>query len=282
METLIPALKKKKAQIKSIKIKGELGDLIEIDQSPIGQTPRSNPATYTQAFTPVRELFASLPESRSRGYNPGRFSFNVKGGRCENCQGAGIIRIEMNFMPDTYITCPVCGGKRFNKDTLEIKFKGHSIYDILEMEVEQSLKVFSPFPAIKRKLDLLNDIGLGYIKLGQPAHTLSGGEAQRIKLSKELSKKRSTDALYILDEPTTGLHFDDIKKLIAILNKLVDKGSTVLVIEHNLDVIKSADHIIDIGPYGGDRGGKIIAAGTPEKIAANEISLTGQHLKPLL
>ncbi len=282
METLIPALKKKKAAYKKVEIKGQIGDVIEIDQSPIGQTPRSNPATYTGAFGPIRELFSSLPESRARGYKPGRFSFNVKGGRCENCQGAGIIRIEMNFMPDTYITCPVCGGKRFNRDTLEIRYKGHSIYDILEMEVDQAIELFAPFPAIKRKLSLLDSIGLGYIKLGQPAHTLSGGEAQRIKLSKELSKKRSADSVYILDEPTTGLHFDDIRKLIDILQKLVERGSTVIVIEHNMDIVKCADHIIDIGPHGGDKGGTIVASGTPEKVAENENSLTAPFLRDCL
>lgn len=282
METLIPALRNKPAKFKKIFGKSRIEELIEIDQSPIGRTPRSNPATYTGAFGPIRDLFAKMPDSKARGYPPGRFSFNVKGGRCETCQGAGIIKIEMNFMPDTYVKCPDCGGKRFNEDTLEIKFKGYSIYDVLEMEVSAAVELFSPFPAIKRKLDLLNTIGLGYIKLGQPAHTLSGGEAQRIKLSKELAKKRSDGSLYILDEPTTGLHFDDIKKLIKILNKLVDKGSTVIVIEHNLDIIKCADYIIDIGPQGGDAGGKIVATGTPEEIAKNKKSLTGKHLKGVL
>jgi len=279
METLIPALRGDKVQLSSFKIDGEVGDLVEIDQSPIGQTPRSNPATYTQAFGPIRDLFASLPEAKSRGYKIGRFSFNVKGGRCENCQGAGVIKIEMNFMPDTYITCPVCNGKRFNKETLEVHYKGYSIYDVLEMEVDQAVEVFAPFPNIKRKLALLHDIGLGYIKLGQPAHTLSGGEAQRIKLSKELAKKRSIDALYVLDEPTTGLHFDDVKKLISILEKLVDKGSTVIVIEHNMDMVKSSDYVIDIGPLGGDKGGEIVAVGAPEKIVHCEKSFTGKFLK---
>lgn len=278
METLIPALKKQPAKFGKMEIKGEITDLIEIDQSPIGQTPRSNPATYTQTFGLIRDLFAALPDSKARGYGPGRFSFNVKGGRCENCQGAGVIKIEMNFMPDTYITCPSCGGKRFSRDTLEILYKGKSIYDVLEMEVDEAVELFSPFPAIKRKIALLHNIGLGYIKLGQPAHTLSGGEAQRIKLSKELSKKRSDCSLYILDEPTTGLHFDDIKKLIVILNRLVEKGSTVLVIEHNPDIIKSADHIIDIGPLGGDKGGEIVASGTPEEVAKNKNSLTGRFI----
>ncbi|HQO92638.1 MAG TPA: excinuclease ABC subunit UvrA [bacterium] len=282
METLIPALRNKPANLKKIFGKSRIEELIEIDQSPIGRTPRSNPATYTGAFGPIRELFAKMPDSKARGYSPGRFSFNVKGGRCETCQGAGIIKIEMNFMPDTYVKCPDCGGKRFNEDTLEIKFKGYSIYDVLEMEVSVAVELFSPFPAIKRKLELLNNIGLGYIKLGQPAHTLSGGEAQRIKLSKELAKKRSDGSLYILDEPTTGLHFDDIKKLIKILNKLVEKGSTVLIIEHNLDIIKCSDYIIDIGPQGGDEGGKIVAVGTPEEVAKNKKSLTGKHLKTVL
>ncbi|HPV22240.1 MAG TPA: hypothetical protein PK102_11460, partial [bacterium] len=282
METLIPALRNMPANLKKIFGKSRIEELIEIDQSPIGRTPRSNPATYTGAFGPIRELFAKMPDSKARGYSPGRFSFNVKGGRCETCQGAGIIKIEMNFMPDTYVKCPDCGGKRFNEDTLEIKFKGYSIYDVLEMEVSIAVELFSPFPAIKRKLELLNNIGLGYIKLGQPAHTLSGGEAQRIKLSKELAKKRSDGSLYILDEPTTGLHFDDIKKLIKILNKLVEKGSTVLIIEHNLDIIKCSDYIIDIGPQGGDEGGKIVAVGTPEEVAKNKKSLTGKHLKTVL
>ncbi len=282
METLIPALRKQPANLKSIRKKGKIEELIEIDQSPIGRTPRSNPATYTGAFGPIRDLFAAMPESKARGYSPGRFSFNVKGGRCETCQGAGIIKIEMNFMPNTYITCPDCNGKRFNEDTLEVKFKGYNIYDVLNMEVSAALELFSPFPPIKRKLSLLKNIGLGYIKLGQPAHTLSGGEAQRIKLSKELAKKRSDGSLYILDEPTTGLHFDDIKKLIEILNKLVEKGSTVIVIEHNLDIIKCSDYIIDLGPQGGDAGGKIVACGTPEEIMKSKRSLTGKHLKELL
>ncbi len=279
METLLNALRKEKGTYKTFTTDKEIGDIVEIDQSPIGQTPRSNPATYTQAFGPIRDLFASLPLSKSRGYQPGRFSFNVKGGRCENCQGAGVIKIEMNFMPDAYIKCPHCDGKRFNRETLDVKFKGYSIHDILEMEVEQSLEVFEAFPPIKRKLDLLHNIGLGYIKLGQPAHTLSGGEAQRIKLSKELAKKRSDNAIYILDEPTTGLHFDDIKKLIEILFRLVEKGSTVIVIEHNMDVIKCADYIIDLGPEGGTSGGEIVAFGTPEEVAESKKSLTAKYLK---
>ena len=282
MDTLIPALRKKSAQLSSLRGRSRIRDLIEIDQSPIGRTPRSNPATYTGTFTPIRELFASLPESKARGYNPGRFSFNVKGGRCERCQGAGLIRIEMNFMPDTWVTCPECAGKRFNHETLEISFKGHTIYDVLNMEVDRAVELFRPFSSIRRKLDLLHRIGLGYITLGQPAHTLSGGEAQRIKLSKELSKKRSDGSLYILDEPTTGLHFEDIGKLLTILNQLVEKGSSVLIIEHNLDVIKSADYIIDLGPGGGTHGGKIVAIGTPEQVAKNKKSFTGEALKGLL
>jgi excinuclease ABC subunit A len=282
METLIPALRKEKADFKSIKINGKIDELIEIDQSPIGRTPRSNPATYVGLFGYIRDLFAAMPEAKARGYKASRFSFNVKGGRCETCQGAGIIKIEMNFMPNTFVRCPDCGGKRFSDETLQIKFKDYDIHDILETDVAKAAEIFAPFPAIKRKLDLLNSIGLGYIKLGQPAHTLSGGEAQRIKLAEELSKKRSDSSIYILDEPTTGLHFDDVKKLIAILNQLVNKGSTVIVIEHNLDIIKSSDYIIDIGPEGGDQGGRIVAAGTPEEIVKNKESLTGKWLKGLL
>ncbi len=282
MDTLIPALRKKNASYRSVRGRTVIGDLVEIDQSPIGRTPRSNPATYTGAFSPIRELFASMPEAKARGYSPGRFSFNVKGGRCEKCRGAGLIRIEMNFMPDTWVVCPECGGKRFNHETLEITYRGYTIHDVLNMEVEQALELFSPFPAIRRKLALLHSIGLGYITLGQPAHTLSGGEAQRIKLSKELAKKRSVGALYVLDEPTTGLHFDDIVKLLEILDKLVEKGSSVVVIEHNLDVIKSADYLIDLGPGGGTAGGTVVAVGTPEEVAACENSLTGSALREIL
>ncbi len=282
METLLPALEGKPASVKNFTVAGKLDEFLEIDQSPIGQTPRSNPATYTQAFGLIRDLFAQLPEARARGYQPGRFSFNVKGGRCERCEGAGLIRIEMNFMPDTYVTCPDCGGKRFSPDTLEIKYKGKSIFNILEMEVDEAVELFQPFPAIRRKLELLHQIGLGYITLGQPAHTLSGGEAQRIKLSKELAKKKADRTLYILDEPTTGLHFDDIKKLIAILDRLVSHGASVLVIEHNPDIVKCADHIIDIGPLGGNKGGEIVAVGTPEEVAKNKRSLTGKMLKDIL
>ncbi len=266
------------------KIEGieNIDKVINIDQSPIGRTPRSNPATYTGVFTPIRELFASLPESRMRGYKPGRFSFNVPGGRCENCQGEGTIRIEMNFLPDIYITCDVCKGKRYSRETLEIKYKGKTIADILDMTVEEALEFFSSIPHIKRKLKTLDEVGLGYIKLGQPATTLSGGEAQRVKLSSELAKKSTGRTFYILDEPTSGLHFDDVKRLLKVLQKFVDNGNTVLVIEHNLDVIKNADYIIDLGPEGGDRGGMIVATGTPEEIADNPKSYTGEYLRTYL
>ncbi len=252
--------------------------VVDIDQSPIGRTPRSNPATYTSAFTPIRELFASLPEARMRGYTPGRFSFNVKGGRCEACQGEGFVRIEMQFLPDVYIPCEVCKGKRYNRETLEVKYRGKSIADVLDMSVDEAYELFKDIPAIERKLRLLKEVGLGYIKLGQPATTLSGGEAQRIKLAKELSKVATGRTLYILDEPTTGLHFEDVKKLISVLKKLVERGNTVLVIEHNLDVIKSADWIIDLGPEGGDKGGRVIAEGPPEVIATTPESITGKFL----
>ncbi len=253
--------------------------VVNIDQSPIGRTPRSNPATYTGVFTPIRELFASLRESRVRGYTPGRFSFNVKGGRCEACRGEGFIRIEMQFLPDVYVPCEVCKGKRYNRETLEVKYRGKSIADVLEMSVDEALELFADVPAIKRRLQLLSDVGLGYIKLGQPATTLSGGEAQRVKLAKELSRVATGRTLYILDEPTTGLHFDDVRKLIDVLQRLVDKGNTVLIIEHNLDVIKSADWIIDLGPEGGEKGGFIVAEGPPEVIAETPDSHTGAFLK---
>ena len=253
--------------------------VVNIDQSPIGRTPRSNPATYTGVFTPIRELFASLRESKLRGYTPGRFSFNVKGGRCEACQGEGFIKIEMQFLPDVYVPCEVCKGRRYNRETLEVKYKGKSIADVLEMSVDEALELFKDVPPIKRRLQLLSDVGLGYIKLGQPATTLSGGEAQRVKLAKELSRVATGRTLYILDEPTTGLHFDDVKKLIDVLQRLVDKGNTVLVIEHNLDVIKSADWIIDLGPEGGEQGGYIVAEGPPEQIASNPNSHTGKFLR---
>jgi len=253
--------------------------VINIDQSPIGRTPRSNPGTYTSAFTPIRELFANLKESRKRGYSPGRFSFNVKGGRCEACKGEGFIKVEMQFLPDIYIPCEVCKGKRYNRETLEVKYKDKSIADVLDMSVDEAYKLFKDIPQIERKLKLLKDVGLGYIKLGQPATTLSGGEAQRIKLAKELSKVATGKTLYILDEPTTGLHFEDVKKLINVLNKLVDKGNTVIIIEHNLDIVKSADWIIDLGPEGGNKGGYIVAEGPPEKVAEVQESYTGRYLR---
>jgi len=256
--------------------------MIDISQSPIGRTPRSNPATYTGLFTPVRELFSSTQESRSRGYKPGRFSFNVKGGRCETCQGGGVIKVEMNFLADIYVTCDACKGKRFNRETLEIMYKNKNIYDVLEMNVSDAYKFFFNIPSIKNKLTTLVEVGLGYIKLGQSAVTLSGGEAQRIKLSKELSKRGNSDTLYILDEPTTGLHFHDIKQLLKVLIKLRNEGNTVVVIEHNLDVIKTADWIIDLGPEGGDNGGEIIVEGSPEAVAKNKLSYTGQYLNKIL
>jgi excinuclease ABC subunit A len=256
--------------------------VVDIDQSPIGRTPRSNPATYTGLFTPIRELFAGTQEARSRGYTPGRFSFNVKGGRCEACRGDGVIKVEMHFLPDIYVQCDVCKGKRYNRETLQVHYKGKSIDQVLEMTVEDALQFFDAIPAVRRKLQTLMDVGLSYIKLGQNATTLSGGEAQRVKLSRELSKRDTGSTLYILDEPTTGLHFHDIKHLLEVLHKLRDHGNTVVVIEHNLDVIKTADWIIDLGPEGGDRGGEIIAQGTPEEVAEMERSYTGQYLKPML
>ena len=259
-----------------------LDKVIDIDQRPIGRTPRSNPATYTGAFTPIRDWFSGLPEARTRGYKPGRFSFNVKGGRCEACQGDGVIKIEMHFLPDVYVTCETCNGARYNRETLEIKFKSKSIADVLDMTVEDAQEFFKAVPSIREKMDSLVRVGLGYIKVGQQATTLSGGEAQRVKLSKELSKRSTGRTLYILDEPTTGLHFDDVRKLLEVLHELVDQGNTVIVIEHNLDVIKTADHILDIGPEGGDGGGKIIAYGSPEKVVKSKSSHTAQYLKPLL
>ncbi|MDP7266075.1 MAG: excinuclease ABC subunit UvrA, partial [Candidatus Thermoplasmatota archaeon] len=256
--------------------------VIIIDQSPIGRTPRSNPATYTGVFGPIRDLFSKLPEAARRGYKPGRFSFNVKGGRCENCKGAGSILIEMHFLPDVYIGCDVCKGLRYNTETLEVRYKGKNISEVLQMTIEEGHDFFINIPTIKRKLKTLLDVGLDYMKIGQPATTLSGGEAQRVKLSRELSKKSTGRTIYILDEPTTGLHFADIKKLIIVLSRLVDSGNTVVVIEHNLDVIKSADHIIDLGPEGGDGGGMMIAQGTPEEIAAIPSSYTGKYLKGVL
>jgi len=260
----------------------QLDKVIDIDQSPIGRTPRSNPATYTGAFTPIREWFAELPEAKTRGYKPGRFSFNVKGGRCEACQGDGVIKIEMHFLPDIYVTCDVCKGKRYDRETLEIKFKGKSIADVLDMTVEEAADLFKAVPAVRDKLETLKRVGLSYIHVGQQATTLSGGEAQRIKLSKELSKRATGRTLYILDEPTTGLHFHDVAKLLDVLHELVDQGNTVVVIEHNLEVIKTADWIVDLGPEGGDAGGHVVAIGTPEEIAATRESYTGQYLKQVL
>ncbi|MDW8067070.1 MAG: excinuclease ABC subunit UvrA, partial [Aquificaceae bacterium] len=259
-----------------------LDKVINIDQSPIGRTPRSNPATYTKVFDLIRELFAQTPEAKARGYGPGRFSFNVKGGRCEACQGEGVIKVEMHFLPPVYVTCDVCKGRRYNRETLDVLYKGKNIADVLDMTVDEAYEFFENVPAIRRKLKLLKDIGLGYIRLGQPATTLSGGEAQRIKLSRELSKKETGRTLYLLDEPTTGLHVDDVKKLVDILQRLVDKGNTVVVIEHNLDVIKCADWIIDLGPEGGEKGGYVVAVGTPEEVAENPKSYTGYYLKRVL
>jgi len=260
----------------------DIDKVIVIDQSPIGKTPRSNPATYTKVFDEIRSVFAGTKEAKMRGYKPGRFSFNIRGGRCEACEGDGMIRIEMNFLPDVYIECEECKGKRYNRETLEVKYKGKSISDVLNMSVEEAMKLFENIPAIRNKLEMLSRVGLEYIKLGQSSTTLSGGEAQRIKLTRELAKRATGKTLYLLDEPTTGLHFDDTKKLIKVLDDLVEKGNTVVVIEHNLDVIKSADHIIDIGPDGGDAGGEIVASGTPEDVAEIMKSYTGQFLKPLL
>ena len=259
-----------------------LDKVIDIDQRPIGRTPRSNPATYTGAFTPIREWFAGMPEAKARGYKPGRFSFNVKGGRCEACQGDGVIKIEMHFLPDVYVTCETCNGARYNRETLEIKFKGKSIADVLDMTVEEAQEFFQAVPSIREKMDALLRVGLGYIKVGQQATTLSGGEAQRVKLSKELSKRATGRTLYILDEPTTGLHFEDVRKLLDVLHELVDQGNSVVVIEHNLDVVKTADWIIDIGPEGGDGGGQVVGVGTPEIIAENKNSHTGHYLRDIL
>ncbi|MEX1057922.1 MAG: ATP-binding cassette domain-containing protein, partial [Natronospirillum sp.] len=256
--------------------------VVDIDQSPIGRTPRSNPATYTGIFTAVRELFAGTQEARSRGYTPGRFSFNVKGGRCEACQGDGVIKVEMHFLADVYVPCDVCEGKRYNRETLEVYYKGQSIHHVLEMTIEEALDFFANIPALARKLQTLMDVGLSYVKLGQAATTLSGGEAQRIKLARELSKRDTGKTLYILDEPTTGLHFHDIRQLLHVLHQLRDRGNTIVVIEHNLDVVKTADWVVDLGPEGGSRGGQIIAEGTPEHIAEQVHSLTGQYLAPLL
>jgi excinuclease ABC subunit A len=259
-----------------------LDKIIDIDQSPIGRTPRSNPATYTDLFAPIRDWFAELPDSRARGYKPGRFSFNVKGGRCEACQGDGLIKIEMHFLPDVFVTCDTCKGKRYNRETLEVKFRGHSIADILAMTVDEAMPLFGAVTRIHDRLRILQQVGLGYIALGQQATTLSGGEAQRIKLSKELARRATGRTLYILDEPTTGLHFEDVRKLLEVLHTLVEQGNSIVVIEHNLEVIKTADWILDLGPEGGEGGGRIVAQGTPEDVALNPESHTGRFLAPLL
>jgi excinuclease ABC subunit A len=263
------------------KIEGleHIDKVIDINQSPIGRTPRSNPATYTGVFSEIRSLFAKIPEAAIRGYKPGRFSFNVKGGRCETCQGGGLRVIEMNFLPDVYVECETCGGKRFNRETLEIRYKGKSIADVLEMTINDAVNFFENIPKIHRKLKTIQDVGLGYISLGQQSTTLSGGEAQRVKLATELSKRDTGNTFYILDEPTTGLHFEDIRVLLEVLQKLVKKGNTILVIEHNLDVIKMVDHIVDIGPEGGSEGGQVVATGTPEEVATNPESYTGHYLR---
>jgi excinuclease ABC subunit A len=259
----------------------QIDKVIEIDQSPIGRTPRSNPATYTGLFTFIRDLFAMMPDAKARGFKPGRFSFNVKGGRCEACQGDGVIAIEMHFLPDVYVTCEQCKGRRYNRETLEIKYRGKSIADVLDLTVDQAVPLLENFPGIANKLRTLQEVGLGYVTLGQSATTLSGGEAQRVKLAKELSKRGTGRTLYILDEPTTGLHFEDTRKLLDVLTRLVDQGNTIVVIEHNLDVIKSADYVIDLGPEGGAAGGRIIAAGTPEDVAGRSQSATGCFLADL-
>jgi excinuclease ABC subunit A len=256
--------------------------VVDIDQSPIGRTPRSNPATYTGLFTVIRDLFAEMPESKMRGYSPGRFSFNVKGGRCEACQGEGLVKIEMHFLPDVYVPCEVCKGKRYNRETLEVFFKGHSIADVLDLTVDEALEVFEAVPRLNRHLSTLSDVGLGYVHLGQSATTLSGGEAQRVKLATELARQATGDTLYILDEPTTGLHFEDVRMLLEVLHRLVDKGNTVLVIEHNLDVIKTADWVIDLGPEGGTGGGRVVAEGPPEAVAQVAESYTGRFLSRIL
>ena len=260
----------------------QLDKVIDIDQSPIGRTPRSNPATYTGVFDQIRDLFAGTKDAKERGYKKGRFSFNAKGGRCEACAGAGITKIEMHFLPDVYVPCEVCGGKRYNRETLEVKYKGKSIFDVLDMTVEEAVKFFENVPSILRKMQTLYDVGLSYVKLGQPSTELSGGEAQRVKLATELAKRDTGKTIYILDEPTTGLHFADVHKLVEILRRLSDGGNTVVVIEHNLDVIKTADYIIDMGPEGGDRGGMVVAEGTPEEVVKNKKSYTGKYVKKYL
>ena len=263
---------------KSIEGLENIDKIVDVDQTPIGRTPRSNPATYTGVFGDMRTLFSELPEAKIRGYKPGRFSFNVKGGRCETCQGGGLKVIEMNFLPDVYVHCETCNGKRFNRETLEVRYKGKSISDVLEMTIDEAVEFFQPIPKIYNKVKTLQEVGLGYISLGQQSTTLSGGEAQRIKLATELSKKQTGNTLYILDEPTTGLHFEDVKILMDAINRLVDLGNSFIIIEHNLDVIKLADHIIDIGPEGGKNGGQIVAEGTPEEIIKNKKSITGKFL----
>jgi len=275
-------LRKRAGQHQTVDGLDEIDKVIDIDQSPIGRTPRSNPATYTGLFTPIREIFSQVQESRIRGYGPGRFSFNVKGGRCEACSGDGIIKIEMHFLPDVYVPCEVCKGKRYNREALEIKYKGKSIADVLEMTISEALPFFAAVPSINNKMRTLDQVGLGYVRLGQPATQLSGGEAQRVKLATELSKRSTGRTLYILDEPTTGLHFADVSRLLQVLERLVESGNTVVVIEHNLDVVKTADWIIDLGPEGGDGGGTIVAEGTPEEVAENPASFTGQFLAPVL
>ncbi|MEG1880370.1 MAG: excinuclease ABC subunit UvrA, partial [Oscillospiraceae bacterium] len=274
--------KKRPGKFKSIKGVENLDKVIDIDQSPIGRTPRSNPATYTGLFGDIRELFALTPEAKMRGYKAGRFSFNVKGGRCEACSGDGIIKIEMHFLADVYVPCEICNGKRYNRETLEVKYKGKNIQEVLEMTVEEGCAFFENIPKINRKLQTLLEVGLGYVKIGQPSTTLSGGEAQRVKLATELSKRSTGKTIYILDEPTTGLHTADVHKLIEVLQRLVDAGNTVLVIEHNLDIIKISDYIIDLGPDGGDCGGEVLVCGTPEKVAKCEKSYTGKYLKKAL
>ncbi len=269
-------------KFRSIEGSEQIDKIVEIDQAPIGRSPRSNPATYTGVFAPIRDLFAMLPESRERGYKPGRFSFNVKGGRCEACCGDGLRRIEMNFLPDVYVTCEVCRGRRYNSETLAVRYKGHSISDLLDLPIEDALSALENIPQIKQKLQTLVEVGLGYIQLGQSSTTLSGGEAQRIKLARELSRRQTGRTFYILDEPTTGLHFDDVKKLLHVLNRLVELGNTVLIIEHHLDVIKQADWIIDLGPEGGEGGGRVVAQGTPEQVARVKKSYTGQMLSRVL
>jgi excinuclease ABC subunit A len=263
---------------RAIKGMDKIDKVICVEQSPLGRTPRSNPATYTGVFTLIRDLFAALPDSKVRGYKPSRFSFNLAGGRCETCRGDGIKKVAMHFLPDAYVPCDICKGKRYNRETLEIRYKGKSISEVLGMTVSEALEFFSAIPPLKQRLEFLEDVGLGYIQLGQPAPTLSGGEAQRVRLSRELSKKSTGNTLYILDEPTTGLHFVDIEKLLNVLNTLVEMGNTVIVIEHNPEVVKSADYIIDLGPEGGEEGGKLVAAGTPEKVSTSEASHTGKVL----